>query len=232
MWSLFKKTQSSQWVNRDVRVSLLSDMKMKACIDGISLNLLNISLKGMAVNLEKGPVNLSVGAELQTEVIVDDKKLFTVMTKIRHVTDDALGLEVVSNLDEFSFFVGEFFSSEINALAMKEVNQESVKQDPRGNTRWWNGGEDYDFYLVEKDSSSIFFNLSFQGQVIVGGEGLNTVIGDSDNYDERFKGFAGSELVKDAKPLDDNLKKSLEKFFKNIPNLSDAVKESLIKSIQ
>lgn len=191
------------------------------------VSLVNLSLKGLGIvkhHFTRAPKK----NEALNGVINFEGQTFMFQSRVAHVSNYTVGCEITSIDASYARCWEKYFTREIEAIKMNEVNSSSLKNPNEGEARWFQGGDHCSLYFVKHQDIIKHFEIVFFGNIIHGGEGRKTLMGEIQADEQgHFKQFQGSAILEDPVEIDSPMRECLLKFIANIHQLDSAAKERL-----
>ena len=226
----FQKEVKTSFVQRANRLKLSPFKQMIVKIEGHPFKIYNISSSGLALFDNDDLIKTKTTRATIIYEGSEEKKYITSLEKIHHHHDHGYtGFKVNEDIEGYEKFVFSIFDIELQASQFRKLRDESVKQNPLGPSRWWEGGEEKDFYLVTNETKDkvLFFYLSFMGNVISMDANRVLFLGEVDNDEMRFERYQGSHTIVNPRPLTQEAKRLLLEVVCNLPKINTEVIDDL-----
>ncbi len=231
-----KKRKTSELIPRATRVEVIPfhDVTLKI-FTGVSdekgLNLSNISASGIGANPCDGmPLPLK-GDIISASVVFPDGR-FPVTLRVAHASELALGCAFIAEFSNLKAEILRFFSVELAAKELVEVNALILKAEPDGQPRLFRGRNNCELFLVEYGGKIVRFQLSFFGNYIEGGDGLKTKLGFLTLAQTDKPKYKGSSLVRLVSELSPEILQNAMKFIENIKALPEEQREIICLALR
>lgn len=225
----FQKPAEARVIQRANRLKLspLKDIKVK--IEGHAFKIFNISSSGLAL-FDSDDLIKTKTVRATIEYKDEGKSFNTMLEKVHHHDEDGFtGFKIIENGDEYEKFIINIFDIELQAAKFRKLRDESVKQSELGPSRWWEGGEGRDFYLVTNQDANkiLYFYLSFLDNVISMDVDGKLFLGEVESDEMRFDRYQGSHTIVNPRPLTREAKDLLLKVVCNLPKIEQSVVDDL-----
>ena len=221
----FQKEVQARITQRASRLKLSPLKDIKVQIEGHAFKIFNISSSGLAL-FDSDDLIKTKTVRATIDYKNEDKTFNTILEKVHHHDEDGYsGFKIVENIEDYEKFIFKIFDIELQASKFRKLRDESVKQSELGPSRWWEGGEGKDFYLVTNQSGNkiLYFYLSFLDNVISMDAERTLFLGEIESDEMRFEKFQGSHTIVNPRPLTEESKDLLLKVVCNLPKIEDSV---------
>lgn len=178
---------------------------------------INISLGGIGVENFHTDEEFFRGKVIDTEIEIENN-LISVKLSVSYIGEKVVGFSFLETPSDFQSFFHRIFEYEIQGCQLEEASIESTKQDVDGAVRWWSSGDKVNFFLREKNTGELSFELFLMGNVFMGGESSKLVM--SPIFEGRFSDFGGSDILV-PEDLDDTLRENIFKLISSVNNISE-----------
>lgn len=181
----------------------------------------NVSSSGMGLLRVSGRLWPERGAVLDGEVNVHGKQV-SVQAKVVRSTAAIVGCSFLGDTTLLAQTLSEYFSVELSAVHLSEVNPEILKKESDGTGRLFRSRQNCELYLVERDSRLVRFQMSFLGNYLEGSHEEGLKFGYVHGDDREKPKYEGSSLVRYISMIPPEVLTSAEKFVSNVPGLDKA----------
>lgn len=106
-----------------------------------------------------------------------EKNKFDLKCEVRHVSANIIGCQFEAPSSPLVHAIENYFRLEITGLELKPVTEAVLKEDPRGQVRWFTDGKENEIYFVVDRKGILDFHLTFLGNYIEGGRNLTLKAG-------------------------------------------------------
>ena len=227
---IFKKEDKSKTTaERHTRVQVVPfyDVTLNVLDQGKSekiLKVANLSASGVGAIPEAGMQLPNKGDRMTGSMVFPDGK-FPVTMKVAHASDLAIGCAFVEEFTNLKNEILRYFSVELAAKELVEVNADILKSEPDGAPRLFRGRKNCELFLVENDGKIVRFQLSLFGNYIEGGEGLKTKLGFLASAQDEKPKYKGTSLVRLVSEFSPEILSNATKYVENIQALSSEQRE-------
>lgn len=122
----------------------------------------NISVTGIGlVNLGLPP-DFEIGTRFPGTLDIAGKS-FAVLLRAAHINESVVGCAFEGDTQEISKAVYNYFIGEISGMEVTEVNSSLLKEDSRGQPRWFFGSNNSEVYIVESQGRIVYFHITLLG---------------------------------------------------------------------
>lgn len=216
--------------SRDKRIRILPLHEILFTLDDSSekIELVNLSITGAGLLKESREEWPPVGSVLSGEFTYR-KTRYPVEMHIKHINSNIIGCDFSeTHRDSMRKLVTSYFDIELNALQLVKIDSQYIKQRYDGESSWFRGADNCEIFLVENENNIIYFNMSFFGNYIEGGEDKSISV--SNVIDDDGEGKISTKKSDLVQQIDDSSSEILThalKFVANANALTARQKSSL-----
>jgi hypothetical protein len=189
----------------------------------------NLSTSGMAVIRDEKTV-WDAGEEIEG-ILVIDKEEMALKARVRHLSEALAGCEFFSDNPALSRAIAGYLKIEILALTLRKVNEQYLKPDPRGRVEWLTDGRQNELYCVLDDQGVVAFHMSFLGNYVEGGRGMEARGGTVNQDSRSAQGHKRSALIDLSSSLSPEMSAFGRTFVQNTEQLSEVARKEIERLI-
>ncbi|MCB1189805.1 MAG: hypothetical protein H7A23_00900 [Leptospiraceae bacterium] len=225
------KKQVKQYIKRAPRIKLkeLEGIHFSAPNFGLEkVKLYNLSSTGVGFINSKKDKWAKKGTPIEGTFIFGEN-VFDVSMSIVHTNEDVIGCAFLSDTKEVVKFIKKYFTIELQALQLIEVDDNCLNPALDGKPKWFMGNENFSLYFIYKEEKLVRFNLVFMGSELEGKNGRLlkfTPILEEENYGSKYN--KESEIFVSDYKIPQGIFEEIERFIFTIPTLKHEFKEQLI----
>lgn len=228
-----QKTTENSKVFRSARVSVFPvyDVYFQAAIGNRGADVVvNVSTSGMGLLRVSGRFWPEPHAVVFGHVMLHGKHV-AVQTKIVRATSSIIGCSFVGDTTLLAQALEEYFSVELSAVHLSEVNPEILKTELDGRGRLFRSKQNCELYLVERDAQLIRFQMSFLGNYLEGSYDEALKFGHVHGDEREKPKYEGSSLVRYVSDIPSEILTAAEKFVSNVPGLEKTHRHAIASLI-
>lgn len=125
----------------------------------------NVSVSGIGLINTGMPKDMELGSRFHGHLQIAGKP-FSVALRIAHITDRIIGCAFEGDTQQLSKSIYDYFVAEISAMQVTEVNSSLLKEDPRGQPRWFFGANNSEVYITETKGRISYFHVTLLGNYL------------------------------------------------------------------
>ncbi|MEK6706466.1 MAG: hypothetical protein AABZ06_11835 [Bdellovibrionota bacterium] len=138
---------------------------------GDLLSVSNLSVSGVALTKEYLKRVPAAGAEISGELLIGEDVNKAVL-RVVHSAGGIVGCMFIEPTPSLVTSIQLYLYLELDAVEVKKVPDDILKPVAEGNPHWYCGGNNCELYFVENEGELLWFNISFLGNYIEGGNDM------------------------------------------------------------
>jgi hypothetical protein len=186
-----------------------------------------ISPTGIGIALSPPLSALIPGGQIRGELHFQDTHV-SAEAKIIHITDNVIGCDFIDGQDSPQKTILGFFSIDLAAASMIDMDTDTLKNDRDGNARWLQGSHQCELYLALDGKQVVRFHLVVFGNYLEGGKGRSFRCGRVNADISQSKARLNKSSLIQWEPLSPAESLSAERFIRNVRQLSEPQCKTII----
>jgi hypothetical protein len=231
---MFKKIKSffqNNYKRRGERVSLnvlhnvLLFVQAKNTEQFVNYPVLNLSVSGLAFNVEGPSKSFKIGDKIKVELEVYGKNKEVFDVEIVRFQGTMVGAQIKSNEVQYRAMIQKYFDNEITALSPMKLPDSAILEEKEGYPLYFHG-KSCEFYIVVLHDKLVSFELTYFGNIIRMDKNQKVLTGYNSNTADNQVEF----IEQDGISMD--IIQNVLRLISITPGISPVIKEQLAKKLQ